>query len=266
MVFLKKRFGQNFISDKNLINKIINCLDQDKDQLIIEIGPGKGALTKEICNKYKKVIAIEIDESLKTVLQTNIISKNFELIIGDILQIDLKKLILNQSYKKVSIISNLPYYITSEILFKTLEISSLLSCAVFMMQKEVASRICAKKDEKNYNNLSVACQFYSELKYEFSVSKKMFYPVPKVDSAIVSFKFTTKNLKKINDDKKFIAFVRKIFNNKRKTILNNLFNITNDKEKAARILQKIDIDKSLRPENITIDQFILLWNEVQNEN
>ncbi|AOG61088.1 16S rRNA (adenine1518-N6/adenine1519-N6)-dimethyltransferase [Spiroplasma helicoides] len=267
MDFAKKKFGQNFITDKNLINKIINLLGEDSEQLIIEVGPGRGALTKELVKKYQKVIAVEIDSDMEVVLKNEIKEKNFELIIEDILEIDLIDLIdQNSNIKKVSIISNTPYYITSEIIFKTLYISQLLYKSIFMVQKEVAQRICAKQNEKNYNNLSIACQFYGDIKYEFTVNKNMFKPVPKVDSAIISMSFNQKNYNLVKDDKKFIAFVRKIFNNKRKTILNNLSNTLNNKELADKVLTKINIEKNLRPENISLEDFIIIYNEVNNGN
>ena len=216
----KKYYGQNFISDLNLINRIVDVLDQNKNQLIIEIGPGKGALTKELVKRFDKVVVIEIDQDMVEILKAKFDHSNLEIIQADVLEIDLKQLISKYDYEKISIISNTPYYITSEILFKTLQISDLLTKAVFMLQKEVALRICSNKNENNYNNLSIACQFYSQRNFEFVVNKKMFYPIPKVDSAIISLTFNDIYKKQINDDKKFIEFVRILFNNKRKTNLN----------------------------------------------
>ncbi|AUM63052.1 16S rRNA (adenine(1518)-N(6)/adenine(1519)-N(6))-dimethyltransferase RsmA [Spiroplasma monobiae] len=262
MEFAKKKFGQNFISDKNLINKIIDLLDQEKEHLIIEIGPGRGALTKELVKRFSKVIAIEIDQDMESILKSEINSDKFELIIKDCLEINYKELIEKNKFKRVSLISNTPYYITSEIIFRTLNVSKILDKAIFMVQKEVAQRICAKANENNYNNLSVAAQLYSEVKYEFTVNKSMFKPIPKVDSAIITFDFNENNLSKIKDDVKFVGFVRKIFNNKRKTILNNLSNVTNNKEKAQEILNKINLESNLRPENIDINKFIEIYNEV----
>ncbi|ALD66911.1 16S rRNA (adenine(1518)-N(6)/adenine(1519)-N(6))-dimethyltransferase RsmA [Spiroplasma cantharicola] len=264
MQYAKKKFGQNFISDKNLIKKIIDILDQESNQLVIEIGPGKGALTKELVNRYKKVIAIEIDRDMEDILKSEVNSTKLELIIKDCLEVDFNELIENNSFKKVSIISNTPYYITSEIIFRTLNISKKLDKAIFMVQKEVAQRICAKANENNYNNLSIAVQLYSEIKYEFTVNKNMFKPIPKVDSSIISLKFNDTNLKKLNDDDlKFVSFVRKLFNNKRKTILNNLASFTNNKEDALKILNEVNIKESLRPENINLDEYIKIYNEVK---
>ncbi|WP_434328664.1 16S rRNA (adenine(1518)-N(6)/adenine(1519)-N(6))-dimethyltransferase RsmA [Mycoplasma capricolum subsp. capricolum] len=262
----KKYYGQNFISDLNLINKIVDVLDQNKDQLIIEIGPGKGALTKELVKRFDKVVVIEIDQDMVEILKTKFNHSNLEIIQADVLEIDLKQLISKYDYKNISIISNTPYYITSEILFKTLQISDLLTKAVFMLQKEVALRICSNKNENNYNNLSIACQFYSQRNFEFVVNKKMFYPIPKVDSAIVSLTFNNIYKKQINDDKKFIEFVRILFNNKRKTILNNLNNIIQNKNKALEYLKTLNISRNLRPEQLDIDEYIKLFNLIYISN
>lgn len=263
MEYAKKKFGQNFISDKNLINKIINLLDPEPDHLVIEVGPGRGALTKELCNRFKKVIAIEIDKDMESILKSEITSDNFELLISDILEIDLKDLITqNKNYKKISFISNTPYYITSEIIFKVFESYDLLDKAVYMVQKEVATRICANVNENNYNNLSIAAKYYSKVKYEFTVKKQMFNPIPKVDSSIISFEFDDHYPNIVQKNTKFIAFVRILFNNKRKTILNNLGTYLNDKSKAKTILDKCLIKENLRPENISIEQYIAIFKEV----
>ncbi|AUF83198.1 16S rRNA (adenine(1518)-N(6)/adenine(1519)-N(6))-dimethyltransferase RsmA [Mesoplasma syrphidae] len=259
----KKKFGQNFISDENLINKIIATLGNNQDQLIIEIGPGTGALTKKLVEKFSKVIAIEIDSDMEPILKNKIQNDNFIFFLSDVLEVDFEELI--KSYRtspqqKVSIISNMPYYITSEILFKTFKLHSYLEKAVFMMQKEVAVRVCANKGENNYNNLSIAAEFFADKKYEFTVSKGMFRPIPKVDSAIISLTFKNEKNDLVKDNEKFIAFVRKLFNNKRKTILNNLSMLTNDKEQANKLLDEVMLNKNLRPEAIGIDDFIKLYN------
>lgn len=260
----KKKFGQNFISDQNLINKIVSILGDDKDQLIIEIGPGTGALTKMLAQKYNKVIGVEIDRDMEPILKKTIPNDNFELFLSDVLLVDLEKLIKEKKQhqnQKVSIISNMPYYITSEILFRTLKVSDILTKAVFMMQKEVAIRVCSYKGENNYNNLSVACEFFADKKYEFTVPKHMFSPVPKVDSAIISLTFKDEYTSQIKDKKKFLLFLRKIFNNRRKTILNNLTNITNNKTLSNEILNELKIDKTLRPEVIGLPDFIKIYQK-----
>ncbi|AHI54316.1 dimethyladenosine transferase [Spiroplasma sabaudiense Ar-1343] len=264
-MFAKKQFGQNFITDKNLILKIISLLDSEPDQLVIEIGPGQGALTKVLVEKYRHVLAIEIDKDLESFLKAEIPNNNFELVMADILTFDLSNYLKNQKkiYKKISIISNLPYYITSEIIFKTFLNSEHLDKAIFMTQKEVAQRITATVGENNYNNLSVAAELYSHKKYEFTVRKQMFNPVPKVDSAIISFNFNKPSFNIGLEDKiKVNEMVRKLFNNRRKTILNNLGNLIGDKSRAQKILESLGIDFQLRPEVISTSEYLQIYKLV----
>ncbi|WP_338983491.1 16S rRNA (adenine(1518)-N(6)/adenine(1519)-N(6))-dimethyltransferase RsmA [Spiroplasma endosymbiont of Othius punctulatus] len=260
----KKHFGQNFITDKNLINKIVSCLDEDSD-LVIEIGPGKGALTGVLVDRFKKVIAIEIDKDLEPLLREKFDTPNFELIIGDVLEKDFKSLIDFSKYKKVQIISNIPYYITSPIMFKIFNTSDVFSKAVFMVQKEVAQRICANVGEKPYNNLSITSQFYSKPKYEFTVGKQMFKPIPKVDSAIITLDFSNNHVGEIVDHEKFIAFVRQVFNNRRKTILNNLSQTIGDKAKSETILNSLNIKLTHRPENLTLEELMSVYIEIKKK-
>lgn len=266
-VYAKKRFGQNFISDPNLIQKIVSLLGDNPNILVIEIGPGIGALTTQLVRKFKQIIAIEIDQDLVNHLQQNFQVPNLEILSADILKIDFEELIkkYQKPNQKVYLISNLPYYITGEILFKTLNSSSLFTKAVFMMQKEVAQRICAHKNENNYNNLSIAAEFYAERKYEFTVSKNKFNPIPKVDSAIVSLTFRNDYQNQIKNDQEFIQFVRVLFNNRRKTILNNLTNLTKEKSIAQELLNSVKINSQLRPENIDLVEFINLFNAFTNK-
>ncbi|AVP49565.1 MAG: 16S rRNA (adenine(1518)-N(6)/adenine(1519)-N(6))-dimethyltransferase [Williamsoniiplasma luminosum] len=263
----KKKFGQNFISDPTLIKKIVTLIPENKNSLIIEIGPGTGALTKLLVQKFDKVVAIEIDESLIPILHRDLNSENFKIINQDVLTIDFKSLIENEKQnpeQDVYLISNMPYYITSEILFRTFDVSDQIKKAIFMVQKEVATRLIAKESENNYNNLSVAADFYADKKYEFTVLKNKFKPVPKVDSAIVSLTFWDKYKKELNgNDQEFISFVRKIFNNRRKTILNNLTNITNNKDLSKAILGQTKIAENLRPENISTNQYIQLFKNLK---
>ncbi|ASP28765.1 dimethyladenosine transferase [Spiroplasma corruscae] len=258
----KKKFGQNFITDGNLIEKIISQLSNESDQLVIEIGPGQGALTKKLVKKYKKVIAIEIDKDLENILLSSIVEENFELIIGDFLEVDLNKIIKQNNFKKVSIISNTPYYIISPIIFKCFESQEFLSKAVLMVQKEVGERICAEPSNKNYNNLSIISKFYSTPKYLFTINRNLFKPVPLVDSALIELNFEKNSVLKVKDPNNFAQFLRKIFNNKRKTILNNLANYLKSKDKSEDILTKHNIKLNLRPENLTLDDYIILFNEV----
>jgi 16S rRNA (adenine1518-N6/adenine1519-N6)-dimethyltransferase len=257
----KKFYGQNFITDKNLILKIISLLQNDGETLVIEIGPGRGALTGELVKQFKKVVAIEIDKDLEEILKAKITADNFELIIADVLEIDWSELLqkYHGRFKNIVLISNTPYYITSEILFKAFRNSEYLQQAILMFQKEVAERVCAELGNSKYNNLSIVSNFYAKPKYEFTVKKNMFNPVPAVDSAIISLDFTNNHKSEIDDTEAFIALVRKLFNNRRKTILNNVKSTLPDHD-AAQLLNEAGIVSTLRPENISLEEYINLYN------
>ncbi|KAJ3616165.1 hypothetical protein Zmor_012024 [Zophobas morio] len=257
-------FGQNFITDKNLILKIISLLKNDGNTLVIEIGPGQGALTTTLAKQFAKVVAIEIDRDMEEILKSKIKSDNFELIMDDVLEIDFAEMLQKYiaDYKNIVLISNTPYYITSEILFRAFEISPILSQGVFMFQKEVAERICAKVGDKKYNNLSIATEFYAKAKYEFTVKRNMFNPVPKVDSAIVSLDFNENKIGDVKNALEFVNFVRKLFNNRRKTILNNVKSSIQGVD-ATKLLEQCEINPQLRPENLSIDDYMRLYKRIK---
>ena len=241
----KKKWGQNFLIDKNITNKIITALKLKKSDSILEIGPGKGALTNEISGKVNLVTAVEIDKSL-----CEYISKkkyiNTDIINSDILKVNIEKLLCNK------IIGNLPYYITTPIIFKFLESSLKWEKMFFLVQKEVAERITAQSGGKIYGRLSIMAQIFSDIKILFNVSPNCFNPIPKVESSLIQFKRA--NRYKIINHKYFAESIRTIFNQRRKKIKNTL---------PKEILINKNIDKTLldkRPEQITIDEFVKLIN------
>ncbi|ATZ16031.1 16S rRNA (adenine1518-N6/adenine1519-N6)-dimethyltransferase [Entomoplasma freundtii] len=258
----KKHFGQNFIKDPGLIQKIVNLIPSSPEPgLVIEIGPGKGALTRELIKRFPQVVAIEIDSDLADYLATTIDSPKLEIINEDVLEINFEQLI--QKYGKpnqpVYLISNLPYYITSPILFQVFANSQIFHKAIFMMQQEVAQRLTAEKNEHNYNNLSVVASFFGDKRYEFLVKSHYFQPQPKVDSAVISLTFKNDFLQKVTNPDLFVAFVRQLFNNRRKTILNNLGTYLGDKQKAKLVLEQVKIDPQKRPENLGLTEFLEIF-------
>ena len=256
MIDAKKKFGQNFLTDKNLLQKIV------RDSFIvddcIEVGPGRGALTNFIVKNAKKVVAYEIDESLKKNL--NPIEKensNLCVVYQDFLDIDLvNERDIHKLSDNVTLIGNLPYYITTPIIFKFIE-TTYIKKATIMVQKEVGERLSAKENTKQYNALSVIIQYQTDVKKVVSVDKKMFNPVPKVDSVVISI------VKKDNIDNvfkdKFISFVRVSFVQKRKTLVNNLAEAYNiSKEEIAKRLKKFGLDEKVRAEQIDVNTFTKL--------
>lgn len=251
---IKKKYGQNFLIDNNIIRKIIDAVNVKNDDVIIEIGPGLGALTQFLFDA-KKVIAIEIDNDLVKVLRERFaMRKNFELINADVLKLDLAELL--RPFSNIKIVSNLPYYISSAVLTKCLELKNLDSMTV-MLQKEVGQRIFAKPSTKSYGSLSILSQYYSDLNIITNVSANCFVPKPNVESVVI--KFIMKNIDKYEDEKFLFELVRKSFSKRRKTLVNCLENFYGlSKQKITDVLIQNNMDKNIRAEALTLKDFLNL--------
>ncbi len=255
----KKKFGQNFLKDSNIIKKIIDSSEIEKESLIIEIGPGSGYLTKELVKKAK-VIAYEIDEDLKEILSKEFYNEeNIEFIFEDFLQRDIKSDIKKYNYNKLYVIANLPYYITTPIINKIITEKLEPEKMVIMVQKEVGDRFSAKVGTKEYSSITVFLNYYFDIKKEFVVSKNSFIPKPNVDSMVISLT-KKKNQKKVRNEEKFFQLVKNSFKYKRKTLKNNLKDY--DFSKIIEILKKYNLKEDIRAEQITLDQFIEISNNI----
>ena len=202
----KKKFGQNFIVDENIINNIINKSNIDKETLVIEIGPGAGSLTSELGKVAKNVIAYEIDKTLKPILEKNIQS-NTEIIYEDFLKRNILEDLKKYNYKKIYVVANHPYYITTPIIIKLIEEKLNIDKIVVMVQKEVGDRFKAKPNTKEYNSLSIFLNYYYTVEKLLDVSKNVFIPKPNVDSIVVSL--TKKGNKiKVDNEKLFFKLVK----------------------------------------------------------
>ena len=256
----KKKYGQNFIKDENLINKIVNSAEISKESLVIEIGPGMGALTTKILDKCKHGIIYEIDTELKDFLEQKLKKyDNYELIFQDFLTADIKEITKKYNYKELLIVANLPYYITTPIIKKIIEEDILAYKIVIMIQKEVADRFSAKVNTKDYSSLTVFLNYHYEIKKLFNVSKNMFYPKPDVDSSVIlmSKKIEKEHIKDINV---FNKFVKDCFKYKRKNLRNNLKEY--DLEKIEIILEKYNLSLNSRAENLPLSVFIEISNSI----
>ena len=253
----KKKFGQNFITDKNLLSAIVDDAEIDKSDEVLEIGAGAGTLTKEISNRAKKVISYEIDKDLESYL-LGLKLNNVNFIFKDIMKENLLE-IENYFEDGYKIIANLPYYITTPIIFKFLKNSKKLKSLTIMVQKEVAERIVATKGEKDYGILTIMINFYGNAKITRNVNRKMFYPEPNVDSAVVRIDIDREKYKNIDDDK-FYSFVQSCFSMRRKTLKNNL--------EHSNLKLKMKIDNlpqsilSLRAENLSVDDFVNIYLKI----
>ncbi|MFV0255224.1 MAG: 16S rRNA (adenine(1518)-N(6)/adenine(1519)-N(6))-dimethyltransferase RsmA [Erysipelotrichaceae bacterium] len=258
----KKKFGQNFLLDQNIINKIVKESKIDNNSVVVEIGAGLGALTRVLAQKAKKVLAFEIDDDLVTILP-EILSdySNVEIIHQDFLVTDLADILKDYLSQDLVVCANLPYYITTPILFKIFESEVLVDRIAVMMQKEVAERFVAAPKTKDYNALSVISQYKYDISLIVKVPKQVFHPAPNVDSAVVLFK--RKHLQKQLDETSFFPFVKACFKQRRKTIFNNLKEYL-DKELANKVLNASNIALSTRSEELTLDDFQLLFESYLN--
>lgn len=256
----KKKFGQNFITDKNLITKIVNEA-HIINKNVIEVGPGRGALTKYVASLAKKVIAYEIDRDLSEYL--NDLEKehsNLTVVYDDFLNADLN---LEGQWE---LIGNLPYYITTPILFKFIE-TDILNSATMMMQKEVGDRIVSKPNSKKYNALSVIIQYLTDVDKIMNVSRKLFFPIPQVDSVVLRFVKKKERYFKAEKESLFFEFVKASFIQKRKTLVNNLNDYyKKDKEQFIALLRNNNTPSNIRAEQLSIQDFIILFEDFINEN
>lgn len=257
---LKKKYGQNFITDENTINSIVNKSFIDKDTLVIEVGPGAGSLTYKLCKEAGFVLCYEIDKTVQSILENNLKEyNNYKIIFNDFLKEDVNKELLNYNYKRVFLIANLPYYITTPIIIKIIENKINISKMVVMVQKEVGDRFKADVKTKSYNSLTVFLNYYYDVKKILDVSRNVFVPKPNVDSIVLEF---TKSEKKydVKDEKLFFKLVKDSFKQKRKNLRNNLREY--DLEKIERTLNKLGFGLTSRAEELSIDVFVEMANSL----
>ena len=258
-VFTKKTYGQNFIIEPRVVEKIAAAAISDENQLCIEIGPGIGALTQMLCEKSKHVVAYEIDERMPEVLRNEIASGHLEIILQDFLTVDVDQAIaqFRQPGQGVVFASNLPYYITTPILFKLFEAKEPIDAITVMMQKEVGQRFLAQASAKEYNALSVIWQYKCDCKKVMDVSRHVFWPSPRVDSVVLQFTFHHKY--HYANEAAFFWLVKSCFVQRRKTIYNNLQNALKDKELALQMLEKAGITSSKRAQQCQLEDFMRLF-------
>ena len=256
----KKSLGQNFLIDKNFADKIVESADIE-NQNVLEIGPGIGTITYEMAKTAKKVVAIEIDQSLIPILDQNLEEfDNAKVINEDILKVDLKNLVEEEfNGESFKVVSNLPYYITTPIIEKLITTGLPCKDMTIMVQKEVAERMVAGEKDKEYSSLSVFIKFYTDAKVIVNLPKSVFMPQPKIDSTILNLKLRIydENV----DQETLFKLVRAGFNKRRKTILNSMSDVV-DKEDLKVAFEKTGLKANLRAENLSIDDYIKLANQI----
>ena len=255
----KKSFGQNFINDKNIINKIIDCSNIKDNSLVIEIGPGSGNLTRELSRIATNVLAYEIDDRLEDILDENLVGcENVSIIFQDFLQCDINNDIKDYNYEHLYLTANIPYYITTPIIEKIIKSKLNFENITLMMQKEVGERFSAKPGNKSYGSITVFLNYYFDIKKQFEVSRNLFTPRPNVDSVVITL--TMKDSRRANNEELFFKVVRSAFQYKRKNIKNNLKNY--DLKVIEEVLKRYNYDLTVRAEQLKLEVFIDIADEL----
>lgn len=274
-IHAKKGFGQNFLTDPEILQRIVNAAEVTKNDNVIEIGPGIGALTEQLAQAAGQVVAVEIDQDLIPVLEKTLADyDNVTVINQDILKANLPQLIqehFTDPEKPIKVVANLPYYITSPILMNLLASPIQWASITVMMQKEVAQRLTAKPGTKQYGSLTLAIEYQMDAEIAFNVSRHSFIPSPNVDSAIVVLKQRQEPLEVEPFDKqKLFGFIRGCFVHRRKSLWNNLQSVIGKdaatKDKMTKVLEELELSPQIRPEKLTLEQFIELLNAFHQEN
>lgn len=264
---LTKRYGQNFLKDQNILNKITEVANIGKSDFVLEIGPGAGALTRGLCMDAGFVLAVEIDKNLIEPLQKEFSqTKNLRILHGDAMKIDFQQYIremVKTPFSNYVIVANLPYYITTPLIFKFLEDEPLFNQMVVMVQKEVAERMVAKPGHKEYGMLSVVVNYYARCQKSFDVSKHCFIPKPEVESAVIRLERHINRPVLPKDETLFFRVVKAAFRHRRKTFVNGLaneFQVT--KTQLNSFMEKLGFDKNIRGEMLSIEEFSRISDDI----
>ncbi|KXL51944.1 ribosomal RNA small subunit methyltransferase A [Anaerotignum neopropionicum] len=265
--FFKKNFGQNFLIDSNILENIAHCAGITKEDCVLEIGPGIGSLTQVLAETAREVVAVEIDSSLIPILNQTLNGyDNIEILNQDILKADIDAIIEEKnSGKPIKVVANLPYYITTPIIMDLLEKERHIDTITVMVQKEVAERMQASPKEKEYGALSIAVQYYCDAHLDMIVQPSCFMPRPKVASAVITLQVLPERKVKTKDEALFFHLVKSAFGQRRKTLLNCLFNLGKlnlSKEELTSIIVSLGWDERIRGEALGIEEFAALTDVI----
>ena len=260
-----KKFGQNFLIDTHVLDKIVRAAEITPEDYVLEIGPGIGTLTQYLCESAKHVFAVEIDDNLIPILQDTLSAyDNVTVIHNDVLKLDINKLVEEKCEgKRIKVVANLPYYITTPILMGLFESHVPMESVTVMVQKEVAQRMQALPGGKDYGALSLAVQFYAEPYIAANVPPNCFIPRPNVGSAVIRLKTYEQPQIQVKDEAFLFALIRASFNQRRKTLVNSLKNASDlklEKEQVLEALRTMGLSETVRGEALTLEQFAQLAN------
>ena len=258
----KKRLGQNFLIDRNILEKIISAVPENLPAL--EIGPGLGVVTLELAKRVPQVVCVEMDQDFLPILTETLEGfSNTEIVLEDFLRIDLTEFLKSRKEDKWSIVGNLPYYITSPIIGKVIESKEYVSEVILMMQREVANRLMAQPSSSDYGALTLFVQFHTEISVVCKASRNVFLPPPEVDSEVIKLKMLDKPRVNVYDEKRFFNIVKSAFGKRRKNLQNALGQtpyLDWDRDISKKILDLAQIDINRRGETLSIDEFATITN------
>ena len=261
----KKKFGQNFLTSEEILEEVISKAKISKDDIILEIGPGIGTLTSKLLETGAEVISVEVDlELIQPLKDRFFMYDNFTIISADILKVDIYTEILRilkekKKYlgnRKIKVVANIPYYITTPIIFKLLENRNIVSEIYIMVQKEVAERICAKIGTKESSSITYMVSYYTEYLWDIYVDKTKFIPSPKVDSKVIALRFREKPYPEVKNEELYFEIIRSAFLHRRKTFLNSISASNKiDKKIISSVMEELGIDLRIRAEKITDEMY-----------
>lgn len=263
----KKNFGQNFLVDERVLGKIVSSAEISKDDVVIEVGPGIGTLTQALAKEAYKVVAVEIDTTLVPILGELLSDfDNIEIINEDILKVDVNAIAEKYPDKKIKMVANLPYYITTPIIMNVLENHIPVESITVMIQKEVAYRMKAQPSTKDYGSLSIAVQYYCEPYLVANVPQNCFMPRPNVDSAVIKLTVMDKPKVQVNNEKFMFEFIKAAFSQRRKTLVNCIFSsglLTLSKDEIGKMLNGLGYDERVRGESLTLEDYGKITDEAE---
>ena len=261
----KKKFGQNFLTSEEILEEVISKAKISKDDIILEIGPGIGTLTSKLLETGAEVISVEVDlELIQPLKDRFFMYDNFTIISADILKVDiyieilriLKEKKKDLGNRKIKVVANIPYYITTPIIFKLLENRNIVSDIYIMVQKEVAERICAKIGTKESSSITYMVSYYTEYLWDIYVDKTKFMPSPKVDSKVIALRFREKPYPEVKNEELYFEIIRSAFLHRRKTFLNSISASNKiDKKIISSVMEELGIDLRIRAEKITDEMY-----------
>jgi len=263
---IKKGYGQNFLVDQHVINKIIAGSNVTDAELVIEIGPGIGGLTERLATEARHLVAIEIDKALIPILEESFSSyNNVEILNQDILKTDLAEIITSRGFSRAKIVANLPYYITTPIIMNILESNAPVESMTIMIQKEVGKRIKATAGTKDYGALTLGIAYRAQAELVANVPRNSFVPRPNVDSVVIRLDRLAEPPVKVKCEELLFKIIRSAFEQRRKTLLNCLFNLLDlglDKEELANVFEKCGLNANVRGEDLTLEDFAAVANNL----